>query len=101
SGDFCFPAIARARTFFGHTQNSFLLGKIEVGFQLLTIDHGVVTQGGVHRRRIDNLIGIEYTTGVKNVFGFLRSEERRVGKECRSRWAAYNEEKKETRGEPK
>src|SRR5690606_40578128 len=27
----------------------------------------------------------------------LRSEERRVGKECRSRWSPYHEKKKETR----
>src|SRR5437899_11729465 len=26
--------------------------------------------------------------------GLLRSEERRVGKECRSRWSAYHEKKK-------
>src|SRR5688572_33458529 len=29
----------------------------------------------------------------------LRSEERRVGKECRSRWSAYHEKKKEREGE--
>src|SRR5687768_18396887 len=29
--------------------------------------------------------------------GVRRSEERRVGKECRSRWAAYHEKKKNTR----
>ena len=27
---------------------------------------------------------------LKNVFGFGRSEERRVGKECRSRWSPYH-----------
>src|SRR5690554_8237464 len=27
--------------------------------------------------------------------GYLRSEERRVGKECRCRWSAYHEKKKE------
>src|SRR5438034_11347818 len=28
-----------------------------------------------------------------------RSEERRVGKECRSRWSPYNEKKKQRRGQ--
>ena len=28
--------------------------------------------------------------GVKDVFRFYRSEERRVGKECRSRWSPYH-----------
>src|SRR5690349_24479340 len=32
------------------------------------------------------------------IFCFLRSEERRVGKECRSRWSAYYEKKKEIDG---
>ena len=29
------------------------------------------------------------TAGLKTKVGDLRSEERRVGKECRSRWSAY------------
>ena len=33
-------------------------------------------------------------TVVKNLDDFLRSEERRVGKECRSRWSPYHEKKK-------
>ena len=28
--------------------------------------------------------------GIQNVFGKDRSEERRVGKECRSRWSPYH-----------
>ena len=28
--------------------------------------------------------------GVKMILGVLRSEERRVGKECRSRWSPYH-----------
>ena len=28
--------------------------------------------------------------GVDTIFGLLRSEERRVGKECRSRWSPYH-----------
>ena len=33
----------------------------------------------------------------ENYFMGLRSEERRVGKECRSRWAPYHEKKKDTK----
>src|SRR5437763_13991158 len=32
---------------------------------------------------------------------FLRSEERRVGKECRSRWAPYHEKKKKEHNQTK
>src|SRR5687768_18520722 len=32
----------------------------------------------------------------KVLFKWARSEERRVGKECRSRWSAYDEKKKRT-----
>src|SRR5205814_9222724 len=31
---------------------------------------------------------------VRNIRALNRSEERRVGKECRSRWSVYNEKKK-------
>ena len=30
------------------------------------------------------------TASMKAVKGFMRSEERRVGKECRSRWSPYH-----------
>src|SRR2546429_9155737 len=33
---------------------------------------------------------IKPTTNSRVDFGFARSEERRVGKECRSRWSPYN-----------
>ena len=38
-----------------------------------------------------NLIGYGGITGVGQVVNaFIRSEERRVGKECRSRWSPYH-----------
>ena len=33
---------------------------------------------------------VEETDGSMNSYGELRSEERRVGKECRSRWSPYH-----------
>src|SRR3712207_9443149 len=46
-------------------------------------------------RRLDRVVGIPLEDlGVAYVFtvpiGVLRSEERRVGKECRSRWSPYH-----------
>src|SRR5688572_33202536 len=37
---------------------------------------------------------VEERVHVEELAVFRRSEERRVGKECRSRWAPYHEEKK-------
>ena len=34
-----------------------------------------------------NDVSADFTTGI---YGILRSEERRVGKECRSRWSPYH-----------
>ena len=39
--------------------------------------------------RLDGLAGIVSLDG-KMTFGIFRSEERRVGKECRSRWSPYH-----------
>ena len=38
----------------------------------------------VYEKKIDTIVGVLY---VKDLLPELRSEERRVGKECRSRWA--------------
>src|SRR5260363_474260 len=39
--------------------------------------------------------------GIWRVFKYVRSEERRVGKECRSRWSPYHEKKKKKKKEKK
>ena len=44
--------------------------------------HGVAPQ--------ENLIGNEYVIDLKLKVDISRSEERRVGKECRSRWSPYH-----------
>src|SRR5690606_40764703 len=58
---------------------------------------------GTHRRPCamsfgcsKQLVGLRQRDGQAE---FLRSEERRVGKECRSRWSAGHEKKKGVRGE--
>ena len=43
------------------------------------------------KKHIDELIATYLTEGLdKNALAELRSEERRVGKECRSRWSPYH-----------
>src|SRR5690554_7828711 len=45
--------------------------------------------------RVGQTLGRQYTRGLTvSTFHTLRSEERRVGKECRSRWSPYNKNKK-------
>src|SRR5437016_7490337 len=48
--------------------------------------------GGRARRFAASVI--DSATAYSNRRGHLRSEERRVGKECRARWARYHEKKK-------
>ena len=45
--------------------------------------HGIVIAGVV-------IVAAHATSPLAWVFIFLRSEERRVGKECRSRWSPYH-----------
>src|SRR5690349_23686814 len=40
---------------------------------------------------------LDALAGHVTAFAEMRSEERRVGKECRSRWSPYHEKKKENR----
>ena len=35
-------------------------------------------------------INVQSVEKIKNVYKIIRSEERRVGKECRSRWSPYH-----------
>src|SRR5690625_7932460 len=62
-----------------------------------------LSAGRKRRRRRDNVRGWLYVAPFLIAFGLfliwptiygLRSEERRVGKECRSRWSPCHEEKK-------
>ena len=63
-----------------------------MGSNLLMIRSGSVTSGGVRMgsgtRPTLTLKDAEAIE--KNASGILRSEERRVGKECRSRWSPYH-----------
>src|SRR5690554_7027219 len=45
-----------------------------------------ITQSPIKEEDVDKMKGIVSLLKQFNGFGFLRSEERRVGKECRSRW---------------
>src|SRR5690554_1010040 len=48
---------------------------------------GLIVTGGFSPNRRGDLLPL----GSKMISGLQRSEERRVGKECRSRWAEYHE----------
>src|SRR5262249_61591287 len=49
----------------------------------------------------DGLIRVRNIRALNGRFNTSRSEERRVGKECRSRWSPSHEKKKEIRGKKK
>src|SRR5438876_11814768 len=68
-------------------------------------DHGYAS-GAVDPKRFSRDVGTK-RKGVaanagwiarRNIEHTVRSEERRVGKECRSRWAAYEKKKKDENG---
>src|SRR5256885_12056709 len=50
--------------------------------------------GAVETFQLDTLAGGADASGTAFVFFSIRSEERRVGKECRSRWSPYHLKKK-------
>src|SRR5437588_9858220 len=54
--------------------------------------------GTPSEHRTKSLHSIPGTPTVHGAIGAVRSEERRVGKECRSRWSPHHEKKKGSRG---
>src|SRR5690625_7133975 len=67
--------------------------KIGKGRPLLLL-HGWGSSSDVMRRLAEQLATVR-TCYLIDFPGFGRSEERRVGKECRSRWAPYQQNKRE------
>src|SRR5438445_11742537 len=64
--------------------------------------YGTSYKGGRYRWKHDPILRYRTTTAMSEgqieafIRRYLRSEERRVGKECRSRWSQYHEKKKQT-----
>ena len=56
-----------------------------------TKDHQMCHSGMSHRAcsQLTRVISLDYKNEII-IFTLLRSEERRVGKECRSRWSPYH-----------
>src|SRR5437016_14493239 len=59
---------------------------------------GGTTRGPIVRKLIlsdqaRRFLALQYRSYPTEFMGCMRSEERRVGKECRSRWSAYDEKK--------
>src|SRR5438045_9772694 len=62
------------------------------GTSIRAAEGGVVAYAGNELKGYGNLVLIRHEGGW--VTAYARSEERRVAKECRSRWAPYHEKKK-------
>src|ERR1039458_3235810 len=87
----------------GEGARGFLIGKHHV---IILLGLVIVGRGRVGRRAVRQLIDRCYPRGVRNLKArdgtaqkqsqpaglveSMRSEERRVGKECRSRWSPYH-----------
>src|SRR5690606_13504881 len=65
-------AIAGTRTFLGQPEDAFLTAEIEYSVDFDGRSILFITQGFVHRWRIDDLMGIEDATWIKNAFDLLQ-----------------------------
>ena len=55
------------------------------------MEHAVVVDNVTKKYgAVEALKGVSLTVPSGELFGIIRSEERRVGKECRSRWSPYH-----------
>src|SRR2546430_11972980 len=66
------------------------VGKGALSYVLVSDGDAVVVDPGRHIERYDALLTELRATPAAAVDTHLRSEERRVGKECRSRWSPYH-----------
>ena len=65
----------------GHCGNWELLG-----YSLSVLGHSIAAVA----RPLDNPLINDWVLDIRQKYGLERSEERRVGKECRSRWSPYH-----------
>src|SRR2546430_16854439 len=65
----------------GRTERYFMIRIISSGLRVMVPQSNAMTVG---------LRSVIRSAESTKVLGFLRSEERRVGKECRSRWSPYH-----------
>ena len=98
----CIDQVANVATLPGIVGASMAMPDIHMGYGFaigglaaFDLDEGVVSPGGVGyyincgvRLLRTNLMKNDITPKLKDLVG--RSEERRVGKECRSRWSPYH-----------
>src|SRR5690606_7848064 len=59
--------------------------------QAKTINFGLLF--GMGAQKLADALGVDIYEGKRIKYQYFRSEERRVGKECRSRWWRYNEKR--------
>ena len=65
-------------------------GMILKGTVRNVIDFGAFVDIGVHQDGLVHISELSDSKFVKHPLDVVRSEERRVGKECRSRWSPYH-----------
>src|SRR5262245_17665157 len=78
----------------------FIAGAVSITFGVLTLVTGDAMWVQIKVTLFNSLVALMLWLSLKtghNFFRFVRSEERRVGKECRSRWCPYHERKRDTR----
>src|SRR5258708_37994701 len=87
----CLGYIVQSRTFSEYDAKFFVIGPVSI-----EPAHHFGLRRGIHfSRRCHRPGGLGFQTGsaavpkLRGVVSRIRSEERRVGKECRSRWSPY------------
>ena len=56
----------------------------------VTVEHYRKLEAGVTGISVDKVLTLYHKYGIDPTYLITRSEERRVGKECRSRWSPYH-----------
>src|SRR5436190_21774464 len=79
---------------FGESETANGLAKI-TGKGVIFIKHTVELEDGSEYEKVSHLEPVYYMPKLTIRLLSMRSEERRVGKECRSRRSPYNEKKKD------
>ena len=75
--------------------NTIVINAEKLERRVALLEDGILEEYEVEREGEINIVGSVFKGRIKNIEPglkamFVRSEERRVGKECRSRWSPYH-----------
>src|SRR5687768_18525821 len=87
------PLIKQDGTILEALSNAMFKVKLENGHEILATISGKMRMNYIRILPGDK-VGVEMSPYDLTRGRIIRSEERRVGKECRSRWSTYHEKKK-------